>query len=400
MYFFFSPRNYKKALYSIFHLFILLLFTIILITYPKLIFLASKRGLDAWWQIVMPSLFPFFIIMELLLKFGVVHFLGVLLEPIMRPLFNITGNGAFVLTAGYTSGAPISGILTAKLCEEKLIVKDEAARLISFTNNASPLFILSSVSIGFLGQPQLGLLLAFCHYLANLLIGLLLKIFSTQKKKTDISYSSRYLLSQAIRRMHYVYRVNAKPFGNLLGEAVKNSMEKMLIIGGFIISFSVLIEILSILGLLKVIANLLGAILIPIGLDPSLLLPLAGGIFEMTIGIKMISESGAPLFQQLICISLILGWAGLSVHAQVAAFTGDQKISLTPYFLARILQGAIAASLTYFLFPKELLVSNTDKVFLNPAYIDLIFFTGKVTFIIVGFYFSFRYFRSYLKKAN
>lgn len=398
MYFFFLPKKYKKGLYSLAHLFLLLLITVILVTYPKLVFPAAKRGLEAWWQVVMPGLFPFFITVELLLKFGVVQFLGVLLEPIMRPLFNIPGNGAFILTAGFTSGAPIGGILTAKLYHEKLIDREEAARLVSFTNNASPLFILGSVSIGFLGQPQLGRLLAFCHYLANLLIGLLLKILSP--KKVTGKNTQRNLLVQAFTCMHHVYRSNAKPLGSLLGEVIKSSMEKMLIIGGFIISFSVLIEVLSILGVLNLIAKFLGTLLIPIGIDPSLMLPLASGIFEMTIGIKMVTESNAPLFQQLLCISLILGWAGLSVHAQVAAFISDQKVPLVPYFFARILQGILAALLTYFFITKNLFVLSTSRDFLNSSYLSSIILVSKILFVLTGLYLIILFFSSGFTKVN
>ena len=38
---------------------------------------------------------------------GVVHFLGVLLEPLMRPLFNVPGVGAFALSMGLAAGYPM-----------------------------------------------------------------------------------------------------------------------------------------------------------------------------------------------------------------------------------------------------------------------------------------------------
>ena len=76
---------------------------------------SSIKGLDAWWSIVFPALLPFFIMSELLIGLGVVNFLGVLLEPVMRLLFNVPGAGAFVLAMGYTSGAPIGTLLTVNL---------------------------------------------------------------------------------------------------------------------------------------------------------------------------------------------------------------------------------------------------------------------------------------------
>ncbi len=226
-------------------------------------------------------------------------------------------------------------------------------------------------------------------------------IFSSRKHSKAVSTDLFQLLVQAFTSMHYTYLSQSKPLGGVLRDAAKNSMEKMLIIGGFIISFSVLIEILSVLGILKIIAELLGLIFAPFGLAPSLMLPLSSGIFEMTIGIKMISESGAPILQQLLCISFILGWAGLSVHAQVAAFISDQNISSIPYFSARILQGAIATTLAYLLFNKNLSVLGVSKApiailsGLNKAILIC-----KIIFIIAALYFILNFLASILKKSG
>src|SRR5699024_11982829 len=95
--------------------FILLFISLSMIIFPETSFHASIRGLDMWWRVVFPSLLPFFIAAELLTRFGVVKFIGVLFEPIMRPLFNIHGIGSFawmfVMASGYLSGVQISSML-------------------------------------------------------------------------------------------------------------------------------------------------------------------------------------------------------------------------------------------------------------------------------------------------
>ena len=48
---------------------------------------ASLRGLTIWWDVLFPALFPFFVMAELMLGFGIVHFFGALLDPLMRPIF-------------------------------------------------------------------------------------------------------------------------------------------------------------------------------------------------------------------------------------------------------------------------------------------------------------------------
>ena len=95
-------------------------------------------------------LLPFFVFSHVLIGLGVVHFLGVLLEPIMRPLFNVPGTGSFVLAMGLASGFPLGAVLTNKLRQDRLCSKVEAERLLSFTNTADPLFMFGAVAVGML----------------------------------------------------------------------------------------------------------------------------------------------------------------------------------------------------------------------------------------------------------
>ncbi|NLL18940.1 MAG: sporulation integral membrane protein YlbJ [Clostridia bacterium] len=346
-----NPLSSKHKQYFgiLLRLVIPIILAVIMVIYPENIFPAAKRGIDTWWQVVFPGLFPFFIISELMIRFGIVHFLSVFLEPVMRPLFNVPGSGALVLAAGYTSGAPIGGILTSNLEQQNLIDKEEAGRLVAFTNNASPLFMLSSIAIGFLGLPQVGWLLAGSHYAANLCVGFLLKKLSSKKEYLINTYTIKQLFLLALSRMQHAGEGARQPLGHLLGDATRKAMQNILVVGGFIIIFSVLIEIMSIVGLLNFLGKILGLVFLPLGMDQALMVPLASGMLEMTIGIKMVAESNVSLIQQLVCISLLLGWAGIAVHAQVAAFISERGINLAPYFLARMLQSLLAAVFTLIL---------------------------------------------------
>ncbi|WP_302621267.1 nucleoside recognition domain-containing protein, partial [Bacillus amyloliquefaciens] len=120
---------------SKFHTFLISLFFIFLtatvISHPQASFEASKTGLSMWWEVVFPSLLPFFILSELLIGFGIVKFVGLLLEPFMRPIFRVPGVGGFVLAMGMASGNPAGAKLTARLRQDKQISRVEAERLVS-----------------------------------------------------------------------------------------------------------------------------------------------------------------------------------------------------------------------------------------------------------------------------
>jgi len=342
-------RMKKNDAYRLFWTACALIFTISMALYPQVVFEGAVLGLKTWWNIVFPALLPFFIASELLMNFGVVHFMGLLLEPIMRPLFNVPGAGSFVMMVGFFSGYPITSMITAKLRKDNLCSKVEAERLISFTSNSSPLFMLAAVAVGMFNNPQLGLLIAGAHYLSNLTLGLLLRFYGSEHKGTSVvpSQTGRHLLRHAFQKMLEVQRMDRRPLGKIMGDSVRNAVRNLLNIGGFIILFAVIIRLLTMAGVVDTIAAILGTILLPLGFDSSLLPALGSGFFEMTIGSKLASEATAPLAQCVTAVGIILAWGGLSVHAQAASMIADTDISIKPFILTRFAHAALAGMYTH-----------------------------------------------------
>lgn len=116
--------------------FIILLLTLALIVFSEHGYRATVAGLKLFFEVVFPSLLPFFILSDILLASGMVHFLGVFFEPVMRPIFNVPGVGSFVFSMGLAAGYPMDAVLTAKFRKQGLCTKIEAERLLAFTNSA------------------------------------------------------------------------------------------------------------------------------------------------------------------------------------------------------------------------------------------------------------------------
>ncbi|MBE3587946.1 MAG: sporulation integral membrane protein YlbJ [Thermoanaerobacteraceae bacterium] len=318
-----------------------------MIVRPKTVYEGAVCGLSAWWNIVFPSLLPFFIVSELLMNFGVVHFMGILLEPVMRPLFNVPGAGSFVLAIGYTSGYPIGAMVTARLREQRLCTRIEAERLMSFTSNSSPLFMLVAVAVGMFHDPALGPLIAGAHYLSNLTLGLCLRFYG----RRDREYIPRpagggYILRRALRELLRRQEQDRRTLGQIIGDAVKNAINNLLNIGGFIILFAVIIRLLTEAGFIHMLARGMGSVLIPLGLSPEVLPALASGLFEMTTGTKLASEAAAPLAHRLVAVAMILAWSGLSVQAQAASMIAGTDIRLGLFILVRVAHAVLAAVYT------------------------------------------------------
>lgn len=327
-----------------------------LIKFPDDALEASIRGLNMWWEVVFPSLLPFFIMAELLLAFGVVKFLGVLFEPIMRPLFKIPGVGSFGLIMGMASGYPTGAKIAARLREEKQISKIEAERLVSFTNNSSPLFIFGAVSIGFFGDAKLGILLAVCHYAGNIIVGICMRFYGRKEEKSIIAGQSppsknKVSIVRAFKEMHRTRMNDKRPFGEVVGDAVLNSIKTLVMVGGFIILFSVLIKLIFMTGVSPVISIFFEQLLKLFALPAELALPFFSGLFEITIGAKLISDLTIDtLLAEAIIVSFILGFNGFSIQAQVASILSKTDIRFSPYFFSRILHGIVGSVLTVILF--------------------------------------------------
>jgi sporulation integral membrane protein YlbJ len=277
--------------------------------------------------------------------------MGVLLEPIMRPLFNVPGTGSFVLAVGYTSGYPIGAMATARLRSQRLCTRIEAERLVAFTNNSSPLFMLAAVPVGMFNNPQLGPVIAIAHYTANLTLGLLLRFYGQNDPEiVNFPLPQESLFKRAFAEMFAVYQKERRALGKILSDAVKNAMQNLFNIGGFIILFAVLIQLLTAAGFINLLAQKLSILLIPLGFSEAILPALASGLIEMTIGAKLASEAAVPLQEQVLTVSIILAWSGLSIHAQAASMLAETDIRMLPFILTRTAHAVLAAIYTYVLF--------------------------------------------------
>lgn len=356
-----------------------ILITIIVIRYPDHAFEASLEGLRLWFEIVLPALLPFFVLSEILLGLGVIRAIGVLLEPLMRPVFRIPGEAAFTLAMGLASGYPLGAKLTGRMRRNGMCTREESERLISFANTADPLFMIGAVAFGMFGSAALGITIAVAHYLAVLVVGFMLRYHAGGKMGSETALGSGSYLRRAITAMASERKRDGRPIGALFSDAVRDSMSSMIFIGGTIMMFSVFIRILGESGAGGMLASAAGAGLSALGIDIAMAPAVINGIMEITLGAQTAAAANANLMDRLIVAGFVIGWSGLSVHAQVAAMVHGTDIRLSPYLVARICHGVLAALLTWILFPT--LANVTASI---PAAMSLPTFPYWVRIAVIG----------------
>ncbi len=368
------------------------LLTLSLVFYPQDGVAAAEQGLKIFWEVVLPSLLPFFVLSEIILGLGVVHFLGVLLEPLMRPLFNVPGVGAFALSMGLAAGYPMDAVITGKFRRGGLCTRIEGERLLSFTNTADPLFIFGAVAVGMFGRPDLGVILGIAHYLSSFTVGIIYKFYGRKEEGLVINEppttNQGGLIKRAVQALFAARAEDGRPFGRLMGDAVKESMSTLLTIGGFIMVFAVLVKILTLSGFLNLITPGLEMILNFFGIKANLAPALFNGILEIDLGTMAASKAQAPLTDCLIIASWIIAWSGFCVHGQVASVIHDTDIRMKPYFIARLLHAFLAACYTGLLFNtfKPVLAEVTGKFVAAGRFDPLarIVFSGQQLLIIIA----------------
>lgn len=261
----------------------------------------------------------------------------------MKPLFNIRGEGAFAFIMGIISGYPIGAKIATNFRKEGVCTKEECERLLSFTNNSGPLFIIGSVGILLYRNTMIGLLLFITHLLASLSVGIIFRFW--KKTKPSDSYSSPSK-SYTKNENH----ASLSNLGEILSESIVSSIKSILVIGGFVVIFSSIISILKSSGITHIIEIIITPFFNFIHLSPSFIEPLFTGLFEITNGISTISNIACKkLSINILITAFLLGFGGISVLLQVLSITSKSDLSIKPYLYGKLLHAIIAVLYTYIL---------------------------------------------------
>jgi len=348
---------------------------LLMLLFPRESLEAGLTGVSIWWDVLFPSLFPFFVVSELMLGFGIVHFFGTLLDPMMRPLFRLPGPGGFVMAMGFASGYPVGARLTSQLWEARLVDRSESERLIAFTTTADPIFLIGAVAVGFFHDASLAPILAVSHYGGAVLLGVLLRLRSRgepgasggrsaapaagasagigRRSNGARPSSSGPLLVRAFEAMHAARLADGRPFGQLLLDGVRSGLRLIVVVGGLVVFFSVVIKVLSMAHVVTALQTAVGLVLGLVAIPAPLSAAVVNGLFEVTLGAKSAGQamSSVSLQAQVAVASFGLSWAGLSVHAQIMSIVSHMPVRYARYAAAKAVQGLLSGAIAYFAWP-------------------------------------------------
>ena len=295
----------------------LLVFIIFLITNNYNVLESVNFSISIWKDNLFPTLFPFFVVSSLLIKYNFIDLISPIFNKFLIKLYKLPGCCSFVLIASLFSGFPSGAKYTTNLLDNNLITEDEATRLLVFTHYSNPLFIITFIGTIIFNNKTIGFIILISHILGGLITGILFNI----NKEYKIN-----LIKSKINN-------NYLPLGKILSDSIMDSLNTLFLLLGIITIFSLFISMFN---------NIFN-------LSPNIKTILSGTL-EMTQGIKHLSNLNIFLYYKILLTTIFISFGGFSVHLQVLSIISSYNIKYKSFLYARIIHSIISSGLVSILF--------------------------------------------------
>lgn len=300
----------------------ILFFFILMFLFPYASYKGASSGLMLWFLNILPTLLPFIIVSNLMIRINIAGKISGLLYPVIGRLFRVSPNGCYPILIGFLSGLPMGAKSAADMTYEGKIGQKEGDFLLSMCNNASPIFIMSYIAVNQLKMQNIKLVLFVIIYGSSILSAIIYRI-----------YQNHYIISNRIHTDTYHIPLRAqseyksvKFSFDILDKSIMNGFEVVTKIGGYIILFSILAQIIN-----------------EIGSSFSLHKAIAMGILEITTGIDQICKVVHINSNiKIVLVSVLTSFGGLSGLAQTKSVLGESRLSMKNYISVKLLSASIA----------------------------------------------------------
>lgn len=323
---------------------------------------SAIEGCNLWFKAMVPTLFPFLVICNLLISYDGISLYSKVLGPFLCKPLGLSKVCSFPLAASFLCGYPLGAKYCTDIYDLGYINKKEYFRLLNIASNCGPLFIVGSVCTAMLGNATFGYLLLIANYFSLILIGLF-----TRKNKEISNNNSSNLSSPKIN------------FGQAFKNAIDNAISTTIQVGGFIVIFSVIIGIIKNNANISIIFNNLESFL---SLPKDSIYALFLGSIEITNGCNIIANSTLTIPLKLSIISFLCSFSGLSIIAQVSSFISKHNVPIFRYTLLKLVQGILSFIIT-FIVAKLFVGSIATSTIVTPATPYITTFMYFVPFIII-----------------
>lgn len=354
-----------------------LFLVICIVIFPSECIAAAKDGLNDWLDIIVPSLLPFMIGSNILLRTGILKPLSDFCNPVTHKLFGSSGNLIYIFISSALSGYPMGAKLSGDMYQSGTITHNDAVRIVNATSISGPLFISGAVATSILKNPAVAEFIYFPHIISALVTAMLFHVFVYPKS-----------MREAPRlRTGKPEKINIR-VGKVLNDSIMNSLSTIGMIGGFIILFSVFTTIMEKLNVFSFLGFIISPVFQLLHLDLSLSPALLTGILEMSNGCIALGSIPGLMTQKILVATLIITFSGLSILFQTYSVMSLGGIKNRYFIPVKITQSIIAVLLcVVFLNFMSVSVGDFPQSTLTPdssaaALIGIMFLIPCILFLI------------------
>lgn len=254
---------------------------------------------NLFFQKVFVSLFPMFILNDLLINLGLPYYFYKIFSKIFIKFFHTSGLSAYCLIMSLISGTPSNAYILKNLVNDNLLTPAEASHYLYFTYFSNPLFLNLTLSTIFPNPVVLKIIVI--HYLSNIFIALLKRNKAPQISDSTIPPNSKANIPHT------------------LISSLQKSINTLLLILGTIVFFKLLSFILTNLFPLNKLTQVL-----------------LSCFLEITNGLNLLSTLNISLKLKEIIALATISFGGLSIHTQIKSILEDTSISYQKFFKGRI----------------------------------------------------------------
>lgn len=289
-----------------------------MLSFPQTVFTGASYGLILWFRHVLPTLLPYMILINVLICTPALHWICRITSTFLCPLLGTSYYGTFAVLTGFLCGYPMGAKTTSDLLNVNKISRSEASYLLSFCNNTSPAFILSYVVAQNMKERNLCipffLILTFTPLMLSFIFRLFYRLPESSCSFPQVTPGSFSNPSESIS-------------DSFLDRCILNAFESVTKVGGYMMMFSVLIQLLA-----SVLPNTTFSLLLYSSL-------------EISTGIRLLFSSALYTTEKIILCAFLTSFGGWCCIAQTYSMISGSQLPILPYITAKLVTALVTSLL-------------------------------------------------------
>ena len=289
-----------------------------MLSFPQTVFTGASYGLVLWFRHVLPTLLPYMILINVLICTPALHWICRITSTFLCPLLGTSYYGTFAVLTGFLCGYPMGAKTASDLLDTQKISRSEASYLLSFCNNTSPAFILSYVVAQNMKERNLCipffLILTFTPLMLSFIFRLFYRLPESSCSFPQVTPGSFSNPSESIS-------------DSFLDRCILNAFESVTKVGGYMMMFSVLIQLLA-----SVLPNTIFSLLLYSSL-------------EISTGIRLLFSSALYTTEKIILCAFLTSFGGWCCIAQTYSMISSSQLPILPYITAKLVTALVTSLL-------------------------------------------------------